>query len=389
MWMTLALWSGLQASGAPIQLVGLDGSSTALELAELNLKDPRERQAWRVRFPESSAVDVPRQAAEVQLWGGERLYGEVRGGKGEDLVFATSCGIGLVLALEELDQLRFPARIPELWTQNLEPASEGDRIYRRSREALDTLNGGTEGFAAAGIAFDISGIGKKTVPWNEIAAWYIDRESGKDRPATKWQGVPVELDLVDGGRLRGGLEQLSAAGCVLVRAHGERLEIPLRTLFELVVRDGRVAFLSELPAQLAPPCSPFGDELGMLWETRMDRSVSGTRLSVGSKIHARGIGMHAPNRALWKLSGGWKTLQGSVGIDDSTRELSARGSVVFRLLCDGQVRYQSPVVRGGDALLALPSVALEGVQELELVVDDAGDGFAGDRANWLDLTLTR
>jgi hypothetical protein len=91
----------------------------------------------------------------------------------------------------------------------------------------------------------------------------------------------------------------------------------------------------------------------------------------------------------WTLDGSWKRLHGSVGIDDSTRALAARGSVVFRVLCDGRERWKSEVVRGGEAPRAMPPLELAGVRLLELVVEDAGDGFAGDRANWLDLSLSR
>ncbi len=67
--------------------------------------------------------------------------------------------------------------------------------------------------------------------------------------------------------------------------------------------------------------------------------------------------------------------------------LPARGSVRFRVLVDGTERWSSPVLRGGDPPLDLPPIDLAGAEELELVVDDAGDGFAGDRADWLGLYL--
>jgi len=384
------LLSAVPQSGTPVaRLIGLEGAVQELPLSALDLADPRTKQAWRVRFPASAIVEVPADSARVRLWSGELLHGEWRGGKEESFVFSTTSGVPLVLGIEELDALEYPARVPAGWGKPIEPAAEGDRLYRRSREALDLLGGGTQAFQSAGIAFDINGIGVKEIPIGEVAALFIDREARELYEPKAGAGTPVELDLTDGGRLQGSLVRLSLAGCELVRAGGERLEIPLQAIAQLSVRDGRLSWLSALPVSEAPACSPFGDDLGLQWPSRMDRSVSGGRLRVRSEVSARGIGMHAPNRIAWQLDGSEQRLTGAVGIDDSTRELAARGSVIFRVLCDGKEVWSSGIVRGGEAARALPAIELRGVRRLELAADDAGDGFAGDRANWLELALSR
>jgi hypothetical protein len=100
--------------------------------------------------------------------------------------------------------------------------------------------------------------------------------------------------------------------------------------------------------------------------------------------------MHAPSRLVFALEPGWRTLRGAVGVDDGTRvhPPAARGSVVFRVLADGEPLWTSPLVRGGDPPLPFPALALDGARELALEADPAGD-FAGDRANWLELVLVR
>jgi hypothetical protein len=45
-------------------------------------------------------------------------------------------------------------------------------------------------------------------------------------------------------------------------------------------------------------------------------------------------------------------------------------------------------VRGAAAPLELPALEIAGVKRLELVADDGGDGFSGDRANWLELRVS-
>jgi len=386
--LALALGAQAQVGLRPV-LVGLDGSERAVALEQLDTSDPRKQQAWRVRFEGAALGAAARDAAEIRLWSGERVLGAIKGGKKEELVLRTSGGVGLVLDLDELDSLRFPARIPDLWSRPLEPAAEGDRLYRRAREALDLLEGGVEGFSNEGVAFHDQRVGEKQIPWGEVAALYLDRASGKQAAAPKVAGVPIALDLADGGRLRGGLTRLSAEGAEISRVHGQVVKLPLEALLLLSVEDARSAYLSDLAPSVAGAAAPFGDDLGMTWPPRIDGSVGGGPLTARGRRFARGIGMHAPSRSTWKLDGGWKELHGLVAVDDESAALAARGSVVFRVFVDGKLAFESATLRGGDAPLALPKIGLDGARELALEVGDAGDGFAGDRADWLELTLQR
>jgi len=384
----LVLAAQTQAPQRPV-LVGLDGSERSLPAEQLDTADPRLQQAWRVRFSGASAAAVSKEAGEIQLWSGERMRGSIKAGKDESLVVQTGGGVVLVLDLDELDSLRFPAHIPDLWSRPLEPAAEGDRLYRRAREALDVLEGGIEGFSNEGIQFHDQRVGKKQIPWSEVAGLFIDRASGREHKQPKIEGVPVALDLADGGRLRGGLVKLSAQGVELKRAHDAALKIPLDALLLLSVEDARIAWLSDIAPSAAGAAAPFGDDLGMTWPPRIDGSVGGGTLSAGGKRFARGIGMHAPSRSTWKLDGTWKELQGQIAVDDESAALAVRGSVVFRVFVDGKQVFESETLHGGDAPKALPKIALAGAKELVLEAGDAGDGFAGDRADWLELTLQR
>src|SRR5690349_10679130 len=82
-------------------LVGLDGSERGAPLAQLDTRDPREQQAWRVRFEGGRAPALPRDAGEFRLWSGERLRGAIKAGKQESLVVQTG-GVGLLVDLDEI-----------------------------------------------------------------------------------------------------------------------------------------------------------------------------------------------------------------------------------------------------------------------------------------------
>ena len=116
----LALCAQTQAPLRPV-LVALDGSERSVAVEQLDTTDPRQQQAWRVRFEGAGASVASREAGLARLWTGERLRGVVKGGKKELLVLQLSAGVGLVIDLDELDSLLFPARIPDLWSRPLEP----------------------------------------------------------------------------------------------------------------------------------------------------------------------------------------------------------------------------------------------------------------------------
>jgi len=183
--------------------------------------------------------------------------------------------------------------------------------------------------------------------------------------------------------------RLDASGALVSVAPGSEILLPPGAIEELAVDDGTLAFLSDLAPSAADEGSPFGDELGMRWPHRVDRCVTGTELVAGGETWRRGIGVHAPSRLVWQLDGGWKELRGSFAIDDSVLQLPYRGSVKARIRVDGETRWESGLVRGGDARLALPRLPLSGARELALEVEMAENHYVADRADWLRVILVR
>ena len=74
-----------------------------------------------------------------------------------------------------------------------------------------------------------------------------------------------------------------------------------------------------------------------------------------------------------------------IGIDS---EVGNGGSVVFRVIGDERPLFESPVMRGGDAPLAV-SVDVTGVLLLRLEVDQADHGDVADHADWAEARLLK
>lgn len=116
-----------------------------------------------------------------------------------------------------------------------------------------------------------------------------------------------------------------------------------------------------------------------------DRSAGGNALSANGKAYEKGIGMQAPCELAYRLDGRYRRLTGFVAMDD---DVGSKGSVVFRATADGKTIFEGPSMTG-DSVKQLLDLNLTGVNELRLILLDAGDGNADDHGDWLDMRLTR
>lgn len=114
-----------------------------------------------------------------------------------------------------------------------------------------------------------------------------------------------------------------------------------------------------------------------------EAAFDGSPLSLKGRVYAKGIGMHAPGRVVVDLLGRCRKFAASVGIDDAVGE---RGSAVFMVTIDGEVAFQSEVLRGGGEPARL-DVPLFGKNVMFLDVDTTDDGAENDWTNWADAQL--
>jgi beta-galactosidase len=118
-------------------------------------------------------------------------------------------------------------------------------------------------------------------------------------------------------------------------------------------------------------------------ETLTDLSVSGRPMSIAGKGYEKGLGTHAPGEMVFKLDRQHKQFAAEVGVDD---EGGPTGSVVFRVLLDGKMAFDSGLMRFGQAARHIV-LDVTGIAELRLVVTDGGDGVQGDHADWANAAV--
>ena len=100
------------------------------------------------------------------------------------------------------------------------------------------------------------------------------------------------------------------------------------------------------------------------------------------RVHERGLYAHAPSRYVFDLGGRWGRLDAFCAL-----QLGHQGSVVFVVLGDGTELFRSGPV--ADSAERSVQTDLTGVETLELVVEDGGNGRSGDWGIWFSPMLSR
>ncbi|WP_157007323.1 alpha-N-acetylglucosaminidase TIM-barrel domain-containing protein [Agromyces laixinhei] len=117
----------------------------------------------------------------------------------------------------------------------------------------------------------------------------------------------------------------------------------------------------------------------------------GAPIRLAGVEYAKGIGVNSPATIGFNLGGRCSSFAAVVGIDDIMNKPGASPNVIFRVLGDGELLYDSGAMTKG--LAAEVSADVSGVQLLELVVDPnaaaspAGQAEWWDRADWADATV--
>ncbi len=143
-----------------------------------------------------------------------------------------------------------------------------------------------------------------------------------------------------------------------------------------------LAFLSDLPAANDPAPNGWGP---IERDTSNGEAAAsdGVPMAIQGIGYAKGLGVHALSDVRYNLGGSFERFIADVGVDDET---GAGGSVTFQVFGDG-VELTNVIPRTGSQASVKIDVSVAGVNELRLVVTNAGDGDGLDHANWANARL--
>ena len=149
---------------------------------------------------------------------------------------------------------------------------------------------------------------------------------------------------------------------------------PLRPLSEVPARDGWTCITwARFRTASVGWGRPLVDEV-------LGQGVDECFLSVNGQFFERGLFAHAPAKHELELNGEWTRFRSGFGLQDGHD-----GSVVFVVRGDGRELFRSSLIE--DHSLHQLEVDVSGVQILEFVVEDGGNGTHSDWGLWLQPEL--
>jgi NPCBM/NEW2 domain len=260
-----------------------------------------------------------------------------------------------------------------------------DVVTRRGKSEGDRVSGtiiriGREGVVVA------NDLGELVLAPRDVMAATLATDAGE----VEDDGAPrIEVDLRDGGRMRGALRDLRRGELTIGSLLGEATKVATERIDRIRIASDRFDWLSDLTPSKVEETPYFGDAEDFLFPWRRDLSVTGKPLASGGLRFGKGIGLHSRARLKYDLGGAYSAFSARAGVCDEVARLGLTGSTVLRVYVDGALAFESAEMVAGAAPLELPPIALNGKQALEIEVDYGKGGDIGDRVALLDPLLVR
>lgn len=130
------------------------------------------------------------------------------------------------------------------------------------------------------------------------------------------------------------------------------------------------------PAPVTGEGKPLSD-LAWQWAVgtiHRDVNATGSALRLAGRTYAKGLGLTNYNHASWRLDGGYRTLVGIVGFDDTAvaADVQRRAWMKVQIVADGRVVFERQGLRTGDGTVPV-QVDVTGVRELEVIASGKND----------------
>lgn len=272
---------------------------------------------------------------------------------------------------------------PPMTREGLDRLQHRLRTERRTSEVARLANGDRVEGSFAGLDdrfVRIQGAGEKPLEFDRAGVEAI----GMDPALVSYprpKGPFLEATLTDGTRLGLAGAKLEKGILTATARFGVEIRIPIADVVRIAARTSAVDYLSERSID-AETYVPYFDSVRPV---QADANVEGRPLRLAGRTYDRGLGTESRTLLAYKLKPGDRRFQALVGVDDRAGPL---GSVVFRVLVDGQERFASPALAFRDPPKVV-DVDLNGAKLLILITEFGDRGDARDLADWVEARIIR
>jgi hypothetical protein len=390
MWTTVLLTAAIFVSTeVQVNLVQGDpvaGSISALNSQEITLTGKGGDTQHALDQLQSIVFTHPAAPAKdattlITLHGGSRFHAKSITLTGDKCTVVIGNAQSFICRADSVRDIQFKSLTDEALQQYKQiiaaESAEDILIVQRQSGAIDQLEGIVEAIDGEFVTFNFGG-DKIPVEITKLAGIRLVDPVNKDTAKSLcrltdtlnnvWQVSQLELKLED--------QQLQAKTCT-----GESLTLKLSELSRLDFASNNILYLSDITPE-AVEWTPFlsgnliRKRLSKVYEPRMDISVDGTPLMVGTESYSKGISIHSRTVMSLRLPDTYSKLQMDIGIDPS---MNGRGHVELTILGDNKQLFQD-FVTGSDKPRTL-DVNIAGVRRITIKVDYGKNLDIGDQLN--------
>jgi hypothetical protein len=333
----------------------------------------------------------------VYLINGDVVYGAPDDGPEDDEEYfiLRSRRLGeLLLNIEHVARIEYVRNVPPDTLPAPESGQRYDIAYFAARgdNPPDVDSGATltrvtrRGAYIYNELFDGDNLEGTLSPWANLQG--IVRAPQTHRAAEELIGL---FTLRDGSMLH-GIIRAWGEGSVRIRHRVLDREFTLEesNILSVTMMNGRYIYLSDMEFGAPPEERPYYlpddfDYETYMFRVRRDRAQGGGPIRIGGRVYPKGLGVHSISRLHFDLNRGYTRFMADIGLDDSAGEL---GSVEFKVYADGELVYESGVVRRTSGVRSIDIDVLN-VRRLTLVVTAADNADIQDRANWANAKVVR
>ena len=185
----------------------------------------------------------------------------------------------------------------------------------------------------------------------------------------------------DGSRLGVTDARLDDSTVLATTRFGVAVKVSLNELVRVHIRSKSIVYLSEREPFRVSYVPYVGPTRGI----RVDRTVDGHFFQLTGQTFDRGLGMQSTTLAAYRLQPGDRRFQAIVGVDERAGPL---GSIVFRVLVDGNERFKTAPMTDHDSPKSV-DVDLAGGKFVILATEFGDRGDVRDLADWVEARIIR
>ncbi|HGY91694.1 MAG TPA: hypothetical protein ENK43_11040 [Planctomycetes bacterium] len=356
-------------------LSGIDGATHRLSA---------RRVLWiRWSEPKASEPGAGSRLLRFDLWGGDRIFGEIQSSDFDSVVLKHSLLGRLELPLDAVHQVMVLSNAARRGDHLGEDApKDRDVIFMRSGNSIDKLAGDLIRLKKSAAVFEW-GSEESTFRFNEdrVVAIRLAEEDVVARP----QGLHAQVLLKDGSRFTGRFFRSQAGPFRLQSPLGFDVEIQENALVEVGFRGGDFVFLSDLePVKVEE--TPFiqGD---LAFGLHRDEGLRGGPPTISDEYFLKALCVHTRCAVTYRLDGRFESFVAAVGLDGLVADKDVPGSAAFSVLGDGRPLSPVTVMKAGEPARWISVTPLGDVRELTLLADFSENFHFNGWAVWGDPVL--